>query len=299
MGIEVLQGNIIHDACHDLESFYWLLVWLVLRHTDHEHEAGNLACSRLFDADNEWSCQDSKVAWLRKPGSVKVRGNAPLTHLLEEFTTQCFLNIPQHKYVPLVPLTHKSVLGLFDMALGMDGWPKNDVARPYKMPNTTATRVDVRPPPQTTSGKTGSKPPSSRSRPLSAAGRPPRSQCGGRLVPTTGSLAQGETSGQEKSASKASQPRKCTPNTAEQGVESFRPQPMIASTNSWSLMPSAAWPVTSSVVQGSVRSRQVITSQVSPTSSTKRTRDVVEKENHSPSKRRKSANARKCTIDDV
>lgn len=27
----------VHSACHDLESFYWLLVWLILRHTDHDH----------------------------------------------------------------------------------------------------------------------------------------------------------------------------------------------------------------------------------------------------------------------
>ncbi|KAI0750186.1 hypothetical protein C8Q80DRAFT_1166504 [Daedaleopsis nitida] len=45
---------IIHDARHDLESFFWVLIWVILRHTEHEHYRGDEACGLYFklgDAD--------------------------------------------------------------------------------------------------------------------------------------------------------------------------------------------------------------------------------------------------------
>ncbi|KAJ7044555.1 hypothetical protein C8F04DRAFT_942097, partial [Mycena alexandri] len=40
-----------YSSQHDLESFYWLLVWLLLRHTDHFHIDGPDACSGVFDGE--------------------------------------------------------------------------------------------------------------------------------------------------------------------------------------------------------------------------------------------------------
>lgn len=306
MAVEILRGDVIHDARHDLESFYWLLVWLVLRHTDHDHAAGNLACSRLFDGDDEWDCDDHKGSWFIKPQPLGVRGNVPLTYLLAEFKSQCLYNILHHQFIPIVPLTHESVLAAFDKALAMDGWPENDAARPYKMLNTTATRVDARPPPQSTDKKTGSKPPSSRSKPPSAVGRLPRSQCGPYPCLETGSLVQERkpySKGQVNAAnsgkpiSRASQSSKCT---TEHDVRRPTAPPMIPSTNSWSFLPSAPWSATDSVAPSPTHSYQTSTVRTSPTSGTKRTRDeIVEKENHSPSKRRKSAGGRPSTFDGV
>ncbi|KAJ7134503.1 hypothetical protein C8R44DRAFT_427053 [Mycena epipterygia] len=49
--IELLEkpGEVVHEPKHDLESFYWLLVWIVLRYTAHTDEAGALACHELFE----------------------------------------------------------------------------------------------------------------------------------------------------------------------------------------------------------------------------------------------------------
>ena len=33
MAIEILRTYVAHDFSHDLESFFWLLLWVVLRYT--------------------------------------------------------------------------------------------------------------------------------------------------------------------------------------------------------------------------------------------------------------------------
>ncbi|CCM06122.1 uncharacterized protein FIBRA_08371 [Fibroporia radiculosa] len=300
MAIEVLRGSAIHDARHDLESFYWLLVWLVLRHTDHDHVAGAMACSRLFDGENEWSCLGHKDIWLGDNQPVSVRGNAPLTHLLGKFNDCCYRSTPR-KEVKQVPLTHELVLALFDEALAMDGWPEKDGARPFKMPNTPTTTVDVRPVSQVTGGRTTSKTTSTNNL-SSVTGRPPRSRRGEYSFSTTGSGIQDgkplskrpvEKGGQRKPAGAASQSRNHSLSAIAQDSSAFPAQPMMANTNSRVSGPPSTWSSTSSNVHSPVSFRDL------PTSGTKRTRATLDKENHSPSKRRKSANAKKYTVDDV
>ncbi|KAJ7729683.1 hypothetical protein DFH07DRAFT_895508, partial [Mycena maculata] len=49
MAIAIIGNFATHGPHHDLESFYWLLVWMILRHTNHTHGEGSMACSNLFD----------------------------------------------------------------------------------------------------------------------------------------------------------------------------------------------------------------------------------------------------------
>ncbi|KAJ7497689.1 hypothetical protein FB451DRAFT_955550, partial [Mycena latifolia] len=37
-----------HEVKHDLESFYYLLIWLVLRHTDHQHPDAEYVLPGVF-----------------------------------------------------------------------------------------------------------------------------------------------------------------------------------------------------------------------------------------------------------
>ncbi|KAF7296516.1 hypothetical protein HMN09_01058500 [Mycena chlorophos] len=69
-----------HDHCHDLESVYWVLLWLILRHTKHTHPMADDACQHVFDhvgasrkkeaLDDEESCvpisPDQSYAALRQ-----------------------------------------------------------------------------------------------------------------------------------------------------------------------------------------------------------------------------------------
>ncbi|GBE83593.1 predicted protein [Sparassis crispa] len=128
MAVELLEERrVIHDAHHDLESFYWLLIWLVLRHTSHDDPKGAKRCSLLFFHDDDVLCGEVKRAWLGKRKHVAVPGNAPLTWLVDQLTKLC--NISQ---ATSVPLTYEAVLEKFETVLKMDGWPEADCAIPFK-----------------------------------------------------------------------------------------------------------------------------------------------------------------------
>lgn len=60
MAVEVLQRRlVIHEARHDLESFYWLLLWLVLRHTRLSDYDVHGTLKDLFDHVKEEKCAQS------------------------------------------------------------------------------------------------------------------------------------------------------------------------------------------------------------------------------------------------
>ncbi|GBE83603.1 predicted protein [Sparassis crispa] len=132
MAVELLnKRRVIHDAHHDLESFYWLLIWLVLRHTSHDDPKGAKRCSLLFFHDDDVLCGEVKRAWLCRDQYLGVPGNAPLTWLLKELTILCD-DCQCRRNGPTVHLTYKAVLEKFETALSLDGWPEDDCAIPFK-----------------------------------------------------------------------------------------------------------------------------------------------------------------------
>jgi hypothetical protein len=94
MAVEVLEGKTTHAVRHDLESFYWILAWIALRHLKRDHPAGTLACTNLFDAQDSRNKDDSKRAadrkklWLeREPPNIDK--NPLLSLLLSDLTNIC------------------------------------------------------------------------------------------------------------------------------------------------------------------------------------------------------------------
>lgn len=131
MSVEVLQRKmIIHEARHDLESFYWLLLWLVLRHTRHSELDYHGRLEDLFDQKTEEKCADTKKLWLmRDVEGFEVLDNAPLNELLKDFAKLCDAN--SELKPPLrapSPVTYANALQLFDRALGRPDWPQGDKA---------------------------------------------------------------------------------------------------------------------------------------------------------------------------
>ncbi|PFH44644.1 hypothetical protein AMATHDRAFT_11279 [Amanita thiersii Skay4041] len=61
MAMGVLDRN-PHETKHDLESFFWLLVWLILRHTEYTQSL--LSCSELFDIINSKNAISQKHGFL-------------------------------------------------------------------------------------------------------------------------------------------------------------------------------------------------------------------------------------------
>ncbi|PCH38930.1 hypothetical protein WOLCODRAFT_167705 [Wolfiporia cocos MD-104 SS10] len=143
MAMELIDADpktgVPHQAHHDLESFFWLLVCVVLRHTHHDHRKGKDAVAEIFGATTPRQARERKeTIFYRKMFTVK--DNAPLNYLLKKLRSMVF-----HAYIwegPMfenitqipVPLTYDAMLEVFDEALGMEGWPEDDAAIPFKPP---------------------------------------------------------------------------------------------------------------------------------------------------------------------
>ncbi|KAJ6584798.1 hypothetical protein B0H19DRAFT_396976 [Mycena capillaripes] len=98
MAIQLLeQENVVHLPEHDLESFFWLITWMILLHTHHNHKDGGLACHQLFDAEGP---ADIKRGWIVKQLTPLDNKQSPLfllTSILRE------LVLAQNPSIPAQP----------------------------------------------------------------------------------------------------------------------------------------------------------------------------------------------------
>ncbi|KZT23535.1 hypothetical protein NEOLEDRAFT_535536 [Neolentinus lepideus HHB14362 ss-1] len=133
-------GN--HEPHHDIESSYWVLLWVVLRHTECEVKEwgkikpGSECVARIFEGENG----TSKVLFLCN-AEVVVHGNKPLTRLMERLqylVSLRYMNkvlrakLTEQKVI-LPELTHETVIKEFEEALKCDGWPYADGAVPFRV----------------------------------------------------------------------------------------------------------------------------------------------------------------------
>ncbi|KAJ7222554.1 hypothetical protein GGX14DRAFT_664180 [Mycena pura] len=148
--VDARGESIRHDVRHDLESFYWFLVWIILRHnTNHGHREGLQACSQLFDAATESQAAGQKSEWLSV--SQLPRATLPFniidalrqllsTHYAyrnaedEQQNLETSLVLIPQPQIQKVEITHSQWLGIFDRALAMNGWPEGDAAVPFIPP---------------------------------------------------------------------------------------------------------------------------------------------------------------------
>ncbi len=121
------RDSIIHDIHHDLESAYWVLLWLILRYT--KHTLGQEVCKDVFVFGNDLLAASAKVFWITKSSKkLVVEGNAPLTTLLLEFRSLLYRSADHPK--PAEILNHDSVLEIFRKAISQEkNWPKDDFVK--------------------------------------------------------------------------------------------------------------------------------------------------------------------------
>ncbi|TFK46335.1 hypothetical protein OE88DRAFT_930885 [Heliocybe sulcata] len=152
LAIERLMGQPgDHEQYHDLESVYWVLLWVVLRHTKSQViEWGRTKCgtdcvAAIFDEGGA-----HKVAFLCT-AEVVVPGNKPLTALLDRLQFLVSLRYMNKRLrshaekVPLPKMTYEEVMEAFDDALKSEGWPSDDPAIPFKLKTkgVKAERVEI------------------------------------------------------------------------------------------------------------------------------------------------------------
>ncbi|KAI0355846.1 hypothetical protein OH77DRAFT_268114 [Trametes cingulata] len=177
MAFEILRGDrggpIIHNTHHDLESFYWVLIWIVLRHTDHDHPKGQHACTQVFKFGDDDDSSSSKRSWVTQQLELplRVRNNAPLSQLLQDLALMVCENIPHPLVRTQVHLTYERMLQAFDAALARTDWPENDFVRCELLDPRTVSQIGRQP--------TGSGCPSGSGRSAIALSGPPVHLLGG------------------------------------------------------------------------------------------------------------------------
>ncbi|KAJ7043953.1 hypothetical protein C8F04DRAFT_1175024 [Mycena alexandri] len=133
MAIQRLEAqNTPHEAHHDLESFYWLLIWVILRYTIHNHKDGLFACHHLFDVNDPAAI---KRSWLTKKTPIAdqtsplykltarfrrlVQGQNPVVIELDEILTDSAPTVAP----AAEPLTHVDIkTKVFEAVIDQENW---------------------------------------------------------------------------------------------------------------------------------------------------------------------------------
>lgn len=139
MAIEVLAG-LPHERKHDLESFYWLLIWIVLRHTNHSLDVS--ACTALFDRPSVALALEGKRIWIEYGPSFSVHENEPLSTLLNNLRL-AFLRQQEHPFYDSIEVVYEKVIELMNTALDLPGWPENDSSIPFVLTSQTQDAIAV------------------------------------------------------------------------------------------------------------------------------------------------------------
>ncbi|KAM5544829.1 hypothetical protein V8D89_001727, partial [Ganoderma adspersum] len=121
------DAPVAHDIRHDIHSFYWVLLWVVLRHTAHNSpgvRGGSTldSCANVFKQGDSREAASAKRNWFWDWEDLVITGNAALTELMLGFGAL------MHKSVVLsraAPLEYDAVLEVFDRALARQDWPKS------------------------------------------------------------------------------------------------------------------------------------------------------------------------------
>ncbi|PIL28141.1 hypothetical protein GSI_09792 [Ganoderma sinense ZZ0214-1] len=125
MAIDLLGRNtrpVIHAIRHDLESFYWALLWVVIRHIDCRATSidgltRQETCAHVFKQDDGSIARMAKSDWMMNDAQgLEILHNPPFTFLMTKFS----------ELVKEKSLTYDNVLSLFDAALAAGPWPEVD-----------------------------------------------------------------------------------------------------------------------------------------------------------------------------
>ncbi|RPD54999.1 hypothetical protein L226DRAFT_424930, partial [Lentinus tigrinus ALCF2SS1-7] len=133
LAIQLLEeAGVPHEIFHDLESFYWVLLWVILRHMEHNHRLRQMASADIFRDGS--AAVALKLVWLRNESCLVITDNVPLTALHDKFKGLLARSVYRHKGEEN-ELTYEAVEKLFVEALNDNRWPKDDAAKPFVMPN--------------------------------------------------------------------------------------------------------------------------------------------------------------------
>ena len=138
MAIEILAAHVAHDARHDLESFFWVLLCVVLRYTRNTSWPKDSLYGSVFGQQTERDSIAHKKLFLGEDMNWEISGAKPLTALVSQFKELVEFQNPPKRGPAAQPLTYETVLALLNEAIARPDWPQNDRALVLKMPSATS-----------------------------------------------------------------------------------------------------------------------------------------------------------------
>ncbi|KAJ7062916.1 hypothetical protein C8F01DRAFT_1251715 [Mycena amicta] len=142
MALEFLRNPAtqpVHGPHHDLESIFWVLLWGIVRYTDHDHPDGDGACDAIFSSAKDKDRFFRKKVPLPKDSPAMQELGSILMLWVERQNPSA--NAPTGLYTsthfqltnpPMaVKMQHQQVKQLFDEIIrSPHGWASNDKAIP-------------------------------------------------------------------------------------------------------------------------------------------------------------------------
>ncbi|KAF8999135.1 hypothetical protein BDQ17DRAFT_1361412 [Cyathus striatus] len=131
-----------HEPHHDIESFYWVLVWILLRHSDHNHEYGKEACTKLFDHADKRDAKTFKEHWLLRPQPepLTITNNPPLNALLKDLRSI----VRRPLFADDSYTNHKEFVETLQRMINVPGWPtEEDSSKDYNRQEQHAKQAPV------------------------------------------------------------------------------------------------------------------------------------------------------------
>ncbi|EPT03324.1 hypothetical protein FOMPIDRAFT_1046879 [Fomitopsis schrenkii] len=148
MSVNVLEGDMKHEARHDLESFFWLLLFIVLQHTSHNPSGREHDLIRVIFGGPGATLEQRKLNkfyFLALDKPARIKGNPGMTYILDVFHSLCRGNVTLGAKLEACPgMTHDEVLDIFNRVLTMK-WPMdNDGPRRWEVPSNALHTVETR-----------------------------------------------------------------------------------------------------------------------------------------------------------
>ncbi|KAI1788690.1 hypothetical protein LXA43DRAFT_1024688 [Ganoderma leucocontextum] len=123
MSDELLASRVpvVHDVRHNIHSFYWVLLWVILHHTVHNMpRTKGEACARVFKQGDSEEAAAAKRNWFWEEWEyLAIRDNGALTALMKEFSAL----VRASMLPPKTSLKYDAVLDVFDRVLARVDWP--------------------------------------------------------------------------------------------------------------------------------------------------------------------------------
>ena len=142
---------------HDLESFFWVLLWVVVLYTDHE--LGQEYSSKIFTfghnriaSSDKWRrliAEETSLLFFEPPPVYVHPSNEPLRWLMDQYRVLVKKQYTQFRGRDEdagIVLTYADVQELFETALAMESWPmmcmvhRHRVQTPHRDAMRPATR---------------------------------------------------------------------------------------------------------------------------------------------------------------